>query len=369
MPFRPILAIVPLAVVFLCGCGGGVSDNGPPTGGVGSHKTPKEVFAAIVTAEKRDDWNSFTSMLTVESQARMAASLIGCTSFEATLDKKKEQSLNELLDRHGLDLTGTSETKLDASYAEAMLEMFRPVDDIPRLIGDLAEWLDENSAEEHHGGLAEMRSVDVVSIEGDLAKAVAMTDRGEQAIEFRKVGGAWLLHFPDDEVDDAEPAKSTPRGPVIDAQGTVTGKITVMLSGEETTFDLKHAVAYRFEYQLAGPPTRVSTWVSLTPDKISSDDIATQLDRNQEDLMNAQPFFPDGPYIMMELDRNGGLTQVSGHALDNHFTAVSRAIAASGFQSNLVLDAGRVRGEIRLPSGSDEVLSFDGTIDVIHFAN
>jgi hypothetical protein len=217
-----------------------------------------------------------------------------------------------------------------------------------------------------------MRSIDDVSIEGDLAKAVVMTNRGELPIEFRKVGGIWLLHLPDDEVDDdvnaAKPAMIAPRGPVIDTQGTVTGKITVALSGEETTFDLKHAVAYRFECQPTGPPTRVSTWVLLTPDKISSEEIAAQLAQNQKDLIDAMPLFPDGPYITMEFDRNGGLTQVSGHALDNHFTAVSRAIATSGVQSNLALDAGRVRGEIRLPSGSDDVLSFDGKIDVIHFA-
>lgn len=90
--------------------------------------------------------------------------------------------------------------------------------------------------------------------------------------------------------------------------------------------------------------------------------------QNQKDLIDAMPLFPNGPYVTMEFDRNGELTQVSGHALDKHFTAVSRAIAASGVQSNLVLDAGRLRGEIRLPSGSDETLSFYGRINVIHFA-
>jgi len=220
--------------MFLCGCSGGVSENEPSTADVESYETPEDVFAAAIAAGERDDWESFASMLTAESQAKMAASLIGGAKFEAVFDEKKEQSLNELLDRHGLDLSAPSQSKPDTTHAESMLEMFRPVDDIPRFVGDLAEWMDKNSAKEHHGGLADLRSVGSVSVEGDVAKAVALTDRGEFPIEFQKVGKAWLLHFPDDAVDDAGLASSPRRGTVIDPKGTVTGKTTGTLSASSS---------------------------------------------------------------------------------------------------------------------------------------
>jgi hypothetical protein len=154
----------------------------------------------------------------------------------------------------------------------------------------------------------------------------------------------------------------------IDIDGSVTGSMTMVVSREELTFDFKHIVAYRFEYQLAGPPSQVSTWVLLTPTPIDKTDVASQLERNQADLMEARPLFPNGPYLTMEISDDGMLRQVSGNVQGDGPTWAGGAVAAYGVKQNVRIADGRVKGEIELTKANDYGFSFHCAIDVRHFS-
>ncbi len=154
---------------------------------------------------------------------------------------------------------------------------------------------------------------------------------------------------------------------VIDANVSGGGKMTIRGDEGEQSFELKHVIAYRFEYQLAGPPTAISTWVLLTPEPINPAAIQAQLDTNQSDLMEAQPHFPEPPFLMLEIGKDGRLRQLSCYAEDYSTTWAGRAITQHGVEQQLAPKTGRVQGTVKLPPGQDDELTLDCQLDVLHF--
>jgi len=169
-------------------------------------ETPEAAFAAILQAREKKDWKSVATMLTPESQARMAGSVVAAAEFKAMGGGRKGQELNDLLSRYGVDLRKATDGSPPATLGEAMAELFKSVDDLPTFIGEVAAWLENNGDTESHGGLAEMQSIEEVKVNGDAASAFLQTDRGRFPVEFRSTSGRWLLHFVDD-VDAEEPTQ------------------------------------------------------------------------------------------------------------------------------------------------------------------
>ena len=169
------------------------------------------------------------------------------------------------------------------------------------------------------------------------------------------------------------PAESNRAASAVDPSEVIgtqsSGKASMVLYGEagERSFELSSLIAYRVEYQLKGPPTQVSTWVTLTPEPIDPAAIHAQLDANQQDLMEATPYFPEPPFVLMEFDEDGALRQLSCYAEDFESVWVGPAIDAYGVQRKLTRNAGRIQGTVNIPKGRNQQLSLECQLDVAVF--
>lgn len=193
-------AIVLIAVA----CVGCSNQSGTPdkSGGSGSsatsgHATPEAAFQAFKRAMDAEDWKAAALCLVPESRYGLAFGLVMGASFSTFGDESKEQSLNQLLTKHGINLEEESGAEGEGDMEQAMMDMFKPVTDLPGLIGELGAWIKQNASGDDQGGMMAVGELSEVKIEGDSATASVQSERGPMPIEFRKTSSGWLVLMPE----------------------------------------------------------------------------------------------------------------------------------------------------------------------------
>jgi hypothetical protein len=204
--------IVPALLSFtltLAGCGGGDTAGDPaatPTTGSSSgtatpqatpsiaatYDTPQAVYDAFAKASKEKNWKTATALLSRESQSMMAAGMIMGASFMTMGDEAKQKDLEQLLQKHGIDLNEEPPADDQDAGPEALT---RPIKDLPTFVGEVAAWMDKQGDGEG-SGMPEMGKLGEVTVDGDNATASIETEMGPQPIEFHRVDGSWLIHLP-----------------------------------------------------------------------------------------------------------------------------------------------------------------------------
>lgn len=236
-------ALLSFAIATLLGCGGGESTDGSPSPastGTGSsqgagaqaktsqgmapqHDTPQAVFASFATATKSKDWKATMVLLTPESQSMFAAGMIIGASFMTMGDETKEKGLQALLQKHGINMDEEPPAGDEDAGPEALT---RPIKDLPAFVAEITAWMDEQG-KGSDSGFPELGELSDVTIDGDSAKGKVSTDGGPQPIEFRRVGGTWLIHLPTEEPPaDVEPGNLDPDAanpPAIESEDIAPG--------------------------------------------------------------------------------------------------------------------------------------------------
>ncbi len=250
-------------------------------------------------------------------------------------DESKEKELTELLGRHGINLDEEEpEPSADVSPADMMMEMTKPIKDIPDFLGQLSAWMNKNG-EDRNGGFAKLGELGDVTIEGDTAKAISQTDMGPQPIEFRLVSGSWLVHLPMDgprpgsgDTDFEEPDDGTP------------GLGTLWYGDKE--IKLRHALAYKSKF--FDDPCTV---VLLTAKPVYDRDM-NNLKQMLKDEGNDDAFFASGPHVKLAIDADGKLLSMFAW-VDN--LSINRN---DGVDVDVKMDGNRVHGTAGLAE-PDEV--------------
>jgi hypothetical protein len=208
---RPRAAV--LTTLFLAGLVGlanaKAQDAKPATG----YSSPKAVFAAAVEASKKKDFKGFASLLTPDSQGKLASQLAGLgvmLKMMAAFDKEgkmkdKLPELDKIMDKHGLtkDVLGKLKQSKDAKVIEANNEVIsKAVKDKPGFVGDVMKWLDAANPGKNKGGPLDEATLKDVKITGDKATGTVVTKEKDEPMEFAKVGGGWRIVLPEPKAKD-----------------------------------------------------------------------------------------------------------------------------------------------------------------------
>jgi hypothetical protein len=183
------------AIGLLTGCSGG---------GAGG-ATPDETFKNAQAAAEKNDYKTFMSTMTPESQdtyagmvafgGAMVQAFAGLGGPEGAEDAKK---VKEVLDKHGL--TEESLKKADPTAADpiaGMKSLVEPVKDKPAFVADMMAVMKSTKDFKDRSPLQKGATLKDVKIDGDSAKGTIETDvegkKESSPIDFKKVDGKWLI--------------------------------------------------------------------------------------------------------------------------------------------------------------------------------
>jgi hypothetical protein len=193
-----------LAAMFLSlalpGCGDKAGDgkdgkDGKDGGAAIDQSSPEKVAESFKAAVKAKDWKAVFACMTKESHKHLLGGLMVGAGFTAAFgDKKKKESFEALMKKHGVDMSKKLGPDDDPTAG---------IKDKPAMFGDLVEWLDKNSSqkkgEKQKSFSEQISSIELTNfkIDGDTATADATQDgkkKGEPT-EFKKIDGKWYMHF------------------------------------------------------------------------------------------------------------------------------------------------------------------------------
>ncbi len=283
--------------------------------------TPKAAFDAFVQASKAGEWPKVINVLSQESQTMFTASMVMDASFSTT-DKAKQESLDQLLKKHGIDVNAEPEPGDENAGPESLI---KSVKDLPALVSELSKWMSEN-ADDSDSGFMEVGELGEVTIDGDIATAQVDSERGMRPIEFRKVDGSWVVHLP-------KPGRGEPESVSDSAtEDDGTPGIGTLWIGDEA-YKLREATAYRSKF--FDDPCTV---VLLTARKMSP----KQLEGLKKMLAkdgNDDSYFARGPHVKLTLDKDGKLMSLFAWA-----DSISIS-SNSGVEVTVKIDGNRISGK------------------------
>jgi hypothetical protein len=185
-----------------------LAGEGAAASGKGSD-SPQAVFETATSAQKKEDFKTYTACLSPEAQKQQAADLaFGALSQQQAAhgpmgEKYREQFklILAVLDKHGLTYDVTKKFKTDLTDPKAIQQTRRELEGLIKDPGAFAADMMEAYAKTqslHQGKLPQIEyKLTDVKVQGDKATGVAvMTMEGKeqkQPVGFVKVGGSWKI--------------------------------------------------------------------------------------------------------------------------------------------------------------------------------
>lgn len=203
--FEPRPAAAPIAAVCL-----GLIAAAVLPGCGGEYDTPQACFRTLQVAAHHHDMRAVCACLTSESQDSLvgmlatAGGLIRMQSGVAALmgssptddSRQAAAEVATVLDKHGLTPEELGSRAAQAAGGPAGLAQL--VQDKPQFIADMLAAMENLTQAGKFNDQIRARlsgELQKVSIAGDTAHAVVVTDEGEQPIEFRRTPAGWRVHF------------------------------------------------------------------------------------------------------------------------------------------------------------------------------
>jgi hypothetical protein len=213
---RPRAAV--LTTLLLAGLLGLANAGAPAPEPVTGYASPKAVFDAAVKASKKKDFKAFATLLTPDSQGKLASQLAGLgLMFKAfsAFDKEgkmkdKLADFDKIMDKHGLtkDVMGKLKQTKDTKEIEANNKVIvAAVKDKPAFVGDVMKWLDAANPGKNKGGPLDEAELKDLKVTGDKATGTVVSKVGgkdkEEPMDFAKVGGGWRIVLPEPKTTPA----------------------------------------------------------------------------------------------------------------------------------------------------------------------
>ncbi len=357
---RRVLFTLLIAMPFICGCGGdskengsGDSDSTANSSAGPKYDTPEAAYKGFAAAAKKDDYGTLMSAMTPDSQSTMAFGMIMSASF-MTMDEDekaretKEKSLSELLGKHGINLEDEEEPDPNEDLEnydpqKEMLEMTKPIKDMPEFASQLAAWMKKNG-EKDGGPFPDFRELGKVTVDGDSAKATFDSDMGKQPIEFRKLDGSWRVHIPDERPGGAGLEEEEEVNTDAPSLGT--------LSYGDKVIHLRHATAYKSKF--FDDPCTVVMLTTRPLYEREMNDLTEMLKETGSD----EGMYVRGPKVKLTLDEKGEL-QFLFAWVDN--MSINRN---GGVITDIQIEGDRVHGRAAMAE-PDEVAGTSYDFDVV----
>ncbi len=159
------------------------------------HSSPQAVAASFKKAAEQKDWDAMFSSMTDDSHEMLTTGLMFGASMTAFQDQAKQDSLEQLLQKHGIDTSKKKKlTKSPTAGAK----------DQSALFADLIDWMEKNTPEDKKGQamtpMAERFATTEFSnfqIQGDQATADVSIGgmKKQRPAEFRLIDGKWYFHL------------------------------------------------------------------------------------------------------------------------------------------------------------------------------
>jgi RNase P protein component len=157
--------------------------------------SPQTVAKSFQEAAAKKDWKAMFACMTKETQQTLTVVMMFASGFSTLGNKDKEQSLHELMKKHGLDPKKKPGLKGDPIAG---------VKDRAAFFGDLVQWLEKNSPKPEGGKPRKSFSDQIASlkianfkINGATATADAIRNgkKTGEPLEFKKIDGKWYVHM------------------------------------------------------------------------------------------------------------------------------------------------------------------------------
>jgi len=155
--------------------------------------SPQKVAESFQTAARKKDWKAMFACVTKESHKALTGGVMLAAAFSTFGDKAKEESLHELMKKHGLDPKKKPDLKGDPTAG---------VKDRAAFFGDIVQWLEKNSPKPKGGKPRKSFSEQIASvkianfkIDGATATADAIRNgkKAGEPVEFKKIDGKWYV--------------------------------------------------------------------------------------------------------------------------------------------------------------------------------
>lgn len=163
-----------MAAICVCasGCDQGVDQS-----------TPQGVAESFQNAAKNGNWSTAFQCLTDESQEMLLLPVAFAGAF-AKLDENKDKAkeINEILEKHGLDL-------------EAKEDGFKNVTDKGALFGDFIAWTEKYKDENDNSDDMQRKITEVKFENFKIDGNTATCDSGKHQTHFTKTDGKWYIDF------------------------------------------------------------------------------------------------------------------------------------------------------------------------------
>jgi tetratricopeptide (TPR) repeat protein len=165
-----------------------------------STDSPHAALAAFNKAAQGQDLSAMIQVLSPESQSMWAGSMIFAASFGTSGDVEKEESLQELFDKFGVDLEAEPNLPVaddePDNPAKAMKALTAPIEDMVAFTAELESWMSENLGRENEDWFPPMGKMVNLEINGTTAAAKIETTGGLMPVSFVLVKKRWLLNLP-----------------------------------------------------------------------------------------------------------------------------------------------------------------------------
>lgn len=310
------LTLLTLSLLLAAGCGkkepASEGSNTPlptdATAAAAEPQSPEEVFGSFAKAAGEGDWGAAVTMVTEETQTMLVTGMVFQASFMSMEDESKGKELEALFSKHGL-----SEEMMEAAGPTEEPNFNELVKDLPAFVSDLGKWIEAND-KDSEGGFPKLSGVEKIEIDGDRAAGMAVTENGNQPIEFQRIDGIWKVH-----IAGGPPPQPTMEEMDVDFSDTGDGKIGMMKYGDDSA-GLNHAFAYRGKFFDEPCVVLVLTEIEVSDEQ--KKELEQDLKENDGDAM----FFADGPKVQLTLTPDGELlsmfTWIDNHSLSNNRGAV-----------------------------------------------
>jgi len=351
---RTLRMLTPLTLLIatLGGCGNGEQKPTPPLEDPTSLDSPQATFQAFREAAERNDWAGAAPLLDAESQAMIAFGMLMHASFSTGAEAEKEESLNALFKKHGIDLDeNESPTDADPTDPTAMMQaVVAPIEDIPEFLGELSSWMENNApASDDSDGFMEMGELSQVAIDGDTATATVTTPMGEMPIQFQRVKESWLVQLPMDGPDRSQLNEVAEPG-TVDPNAPELGTMWI----QNNSFTLRHVIAYSSKF-FDDPCTVVLLTTRPIPERERN-----KLTQMLSEQGNDDAFHVWVPQIKLTFDEAGELMFANAWA-ENHSASQS-----GGAVGKIEQEGTSVKGEVSLKTNEpadDSAFRFDVTFN------
>jgi hypothetical protein len=293
--------------------------------------TPQDAYTAFADATKHEDWITATKALNHDSQAMMASSMILGASIMAGADEDQNQALKTLLAKHGIDMDAEPEPPADPENYDpkaAMMSVVEPVEHLPTFIGEVTAWM-KSTGKESPGGMAEMRELSEVKVNGETALATCETDMGPQPVGFVKQNGGWLV----DLTVEPSPEEMQQSGLDSGESDDDLPSLGAIFYGDEE-IELKHVMAYRSKFF---DDSCIDVVLTARP---VHDREMNKLKRLLKEEGSAMGFFARGPNVRLSIGTDGELLDVFAW-IDN----VSMGLTPNT-EIDIQIDDNRIQGSV-----------------------